>query len=222
MSRRRVIGSTVLPKAVGAATLLGEHDPQPPQCVHYGLRPEPPKAPHKPMLVDRSDLIQGDEAGPALKPTGRSPRIGPSAGGHRGNDDRPKLLVQFVRRDDQARPRLPDLAAGCGTQPDQMDFASLHTGQELPLPLLLVERSVQRGIEKPVVSSRTHLPCRFGPTATSPAPRFSSRHHEPSGLGADSHFLPESRRSQQTLGHSDLTVGPELHDARRRGHDPRV
>ena len=168
---------------LAAPTLLGEHDPQLPQCVHYGLRLQPPKAPHKPMLVDCSDLIQGDEAGPALKPTGRSPRVRLSARGHGSNDDRP-----------------------------------LHTHQELPLPLLIVEGSGLRGIEKPVVSNRAHLPCRIGPTATSLVARFGSRHHEPAGLGSDPHLLSQIRRSQQTLRHSDSTVGPELHDAHRRGH----
>ena len=103
-----------------------------------------------------------------------------------------------------------------------MDLAPLHTGQELPLPPLIVEGSGLRGIKKPVVSDRPHLPRRIGPTTTSLVTRFGSRHYEPARLGADPYFLPEVRRPQQTLGHSDLTIGPELHDAGRRGHDPRV
>ena len=213
-----VIATSPVQTTCGRATLLGEHDPQLPQCIHHGPRLQPPKAPHKPMLVNCSDLIQGDEAGPALKPARRSPRVGLSAASHRGNDDRPKLLVQLVRRDDQARPRLPDLTASGGTQPDQMDFAPLHTRQELPLPLLIVEGSGLRRIEKPVVLKRAHLPSGIGPTATSLMARFGSRHHKPAGLGSNSHLLTEIRRLQESLGHSHPAVGTELHDARRGGH----
>ena len=48
-------------------------------------------------------------------------------GGHGRNEHRPKMIVHFSRRHDDARARLGDFAADGGVKIDKPNVATVHT-----------------------------------------------------------------------------------------------
>lgn len=72
------------------------------------------------FTVDGSKLIEGDESRTVLKPAGNPPGIRVAARGHWRDNDRAQVLVQFVRRNDQTRARLPDFTARRRIESDKM------------------------------------------------------------------------------------------------------
>jgi len=94
--------------------------------LSQGLRAELTKTLHESFLIDRSYLIERDKSRAALKPTADTPRIGVAARRHRRDYDSTQVLVQFVWRNDNARPRFLDFSAQRWIQPDEMNLASPH------------------------------------------------------------------------------------------------
>ena len=91
-------------------------------------------------MIDRAYLIKRDKSRTALKPTSDAPWVSVAGRRHRRDDYGAQVLVQFVRRNHDARPRLLDFATKRRVQPDQVNVAS-------PVPLQLVELSRRRVVE---------------------------------------------------------------------------
>ena len=79
-----------------------EHLLQGPQHREDGWRIQLPERFEQALGIDRAQLIQGNEAGAALEAAPRPPRIRAPPGRHGRDDHGPEMLVQFVRRYDDA------------------------------------------------------------------------------------------------------------------------
>ena len=72
------------------------------------IAPETTDVSYQSLVVYRANLVENDVPGLALETAWNSKRIRMCAGRKRGHDEGTKIGVQFVRGDDQTRPRLPD------------------------------------------------------------------------------------------------------------------
>lgn len=96
---------------VRSEPLFGEHVLKALQYRNNSWALELAERLHQALHIDSAKLIERNDTRAALKAASRAPRIRASASGHGRNDDRAKVLVQFVRRHDHARPRLLDFTA---------------------------------------------------------------------------------------------------------------
>jgi hypothetical protein len=71
-------------------------------------------------------LIKRNEPCAATEPAPWTPRVRASTGGHRCDDDSPEVVVQFVRGDDYAWPRLPNFTTERGIESNEEDVAATH------------------------------------------------------------------------------------------------
>src|SRR5438067_6680171 len=84
---------------------------------------EPLREPH---LVDRPQLIEHDQSLRTCVGDRDAEGHGETLARHRSHDDRTQVAVQFGRRDDDARPRLPDFTADGRIEVDEPDLAPFH------------------------------------------------------------------------------------------------
>src|SRR5262245_42692674 len=94
-----------------ASASLREHFLQCSQHRKDSLRIQLANRFNQALSIDRPQLIKGDKACAPLEPAPRPPWVRATAGGHRRHDHRPEMLVQFVRRYDEAGSRFLDFAA---------------------------------------------------------------------------------------------------------------
>jgi hypothetical protein len=78
---------------------------------HHRFRIELPERFEQAPGIDRAQLIEGNRASAASEAASRPPRVQAPAGGHGRDDHGPEMLVQFVRRHDDAGSRLFDFTA---------------------------------------------------------------------------------------------------------------
>jgi hypothetical protein len=104
--------------------LLGEHVLQALEDHDHGVAFKLPKPFHETVHINRPKLIERNEAYATLKMAARTPWVRASAGCHRRYDDGTEMFIQFVRRYDHARPRLPDLTAQRGVEANEMNLAA--------------------------------------------------------------------------------------------------
>jgi len=76
---------------------FSEHLLEPLKDDRDRLRGEPTEPAEKALGIDCPELIQGDDAGSALKTTRHPPWICPPACRHRRNDHGVQMLVELVR-----------------------------------------------------------------------------------------------------------------------------
>src|SRR6266851_7815013 len=103
-----------------------EHLLQGPQHREDGLRIQLPERFEQALSIDRAQLIQGNEAGAALEAAPRPPRIRATPGRHGCDDHGPEMLVQFVRRYDDAGSRLLYFTAQRGVESNQVDVPAAN------------------------------------------------------------------------------------------------
>jgi hypothetical protein len=77
-----------------------------------------------PFVVNRAELVQCNKTSSILKATSDAPGIRLTTGGHRSNDYGAKMLIQLVRRYNQARTRFSNLASASRVKPDETDIAT--------------------------------------------------------------------------------------------------
>ena len=94
--------------------LLGEHLLKNLEHLPDGGCGEPAKPPEQALNVDRAELIEDHESCAVSKPTRNAPWRSVAAGRHWRHDHGTKVLVEFVRRDDEAGPGLADFASKNG------------------------------------------------------------------------------------------------------------
>ena len=108
----------------GRLFLLGEHVLQAFEDRENRLSLKLPERLHKPLRINRPELIERHEARASLKTASRTPRVCTSASCHRRHDDCPEVIIQFVRGHDHAWPRLPDFATERGIESNEMDLTA--------------------------------------------------------------------------------------------------
>ena len=79
---------------------------------------------HQPLTVDRAKLIDSHVSGPLSKAASHTPGVGLSPGRHRRDDHCPEMLIQLIRRDDQAGSCFSDFAATGRIEFNQIDVAT--------------------------------------------------------------------------------------------------
>lgn len=103
---------------------LSEHFLEPLKNGRHRVRREATEPATEPLGIDGPELIQCDETRSTLKATRYAPGIGSPARRHRHDDHGAQVLVQLVRRNDEAGAGLLDLAARRGIQPYEVHFAA--------------------------------------------------------------------------------------------------
>ena len=87
---------------------------QPLQCRSESTALHRAQPPDQPLLIECPNLIEQDQTAPLLESDRNAKWRRPTASCHRRSQDGPQMVVQFGRRDDDARPRFLDLTADRG------------------------------------------------------------------------------------------------------------
>ena len=114
------------------------------------LTRQSPQPLHQAPSIHRSQLIENDVARTLLESAPNSPREGTPTRRERCNDDSAQMRVQFIRRNDDARPCFLDLTAQRRIKPDEVHLATGHHQRH----------SVSSNSVGVVGSSRTSCPVR--------------------------------------------------------------
>src|SRR5690606_25943483 len=83
-----------------------------------------PEPPDTPFAVDRAQLVQHDVATLLLEPAGHPKRVRMAASRQRRHDERSQMLVQLIRRNDDAGPRLLNRTAARRVELHEVDLAT--------------------------------------------------------------------------------------------------
>ena len=180
--------------SLAAGSSRYEHLLQRPQDRTHGLRIQLAERFEQPLSIDRAQLIEGDKAGAALETASRPPWVGATAGGHRRDDHRPEVLVQFVRRHDDAWSGLLDFTAQGGVEPNQADVP-VRSGLP-PLPLLAIEPSRRGLVKEPIFRPGPHPWRGCRPTSSRVPHRFDD---QSTWFSMELHFVREFRFIEQRL-----------------------
>jgi hypothetical protein len=104
----------------GPRRLVCKHFLQNVSDVTDSLRRQTTEAFHQSFRIDRPKLIQRHKTRLLVEPAWNPPGVRPAARRHWCHDRRAKVLIELVRRHDNARTGLPDLTAECGIQSYQV------------------------------------------------------------------------------------------------------
>lgn len=110
----------------GFFALFREHLLQACKNCFHRCRMESSETLEETLAIDGPELVQRHKSGALLETARNTPRVGVSAGCHRGNDGRSQVLIQFIGRDDHARPGFMDFTAKRWIETDQMYLAPLR------------------------------------------------------------------------------------------------
>ncbi len=117
---------------------------------------------------------------------------------HRRHDEGSQVLVEFVRRHNDARPHLLNLAAERRIESNQIHLAAQHHERQSTWSncVAVVWSRIY------VVAARVHRAGFEGPAGAWPRRRA---HHDSTRFGAQFDFVRESDPIEKQFGHSDAT-----------------
>ncbi len=175
------------------------------------------EAPHQPVRIYRTYLIQDDEARAAPEPARNPERVWVAARSQRSDYHSRQVGVQLVRRDDEAWTRLPDLAAQGRIERDQVDVTAIDRHPSFlvscPLPLGLVEPGWSRSIQEAVLTPLAHANRRVFPGG--PGAR-GGRDQDSVRSEAELHVVLEARFLQNGLRDAHASRLPLVRQVNRR------
>jgi hypothetical protein len=120
------------------------------------------------------------------------------SGGHRRDDNRTRVVVQFIWRHDKTWPCLTNFATPSRIELHQVNITSGWHGRFLsPFPIFLVEPGRSGGIKETVFTSLMHLTSGGSPSRTRPA---SPANNNPTWLSVKFNFISELSLFQKHLG----------------------
>ena len=90
---------------------------------HYGWA-DMTESLSNPFRINRPKLVNGHKSGLILKAACNTPGVGIPAGRHRRHNKCPQMLIQFIRRDNQARTCFLNLTSPCGVELNQANVPS--------------------------------------------------------------------------------------------------
>lgn len=118
-----------LPRRVSPIPSNGEHLLQHPENPPHRRRRQRAERASNTLLVHGPKLIENHESPPSPKSAGDAEGIGMPFRRERGHDERPEMVVEIVRRNDDAGPGLADLSATCRIEVDRENLPPADRGR---------------------------------------------------------------------------------------------
>ena len=169
------------------------------------------KSPRESLNIHSTKLVRGDKSASALETARNSPWISVPSGGHRRDDNRTQMVVQFIWRHDKTWPCLTNFATPSRIELHQVNVTSGWHGRFLsPLPIFLVEPGRSGGIKETVFTSLMHLTSGGSPSRTRPA---SPANNNPTWLSVKFNFISELSLFQKHLRQTYTSRIANLNDA---------